>query len=469
MDTNTRCRPPRAPEPYVQPTRRVLIADDERLFVDALELILATDGRIEVVGRALDGRQAVALARELEPDVVLIDLSMPGVDGFDAIAAIVAEDAGRRIVVLSGSADPADSRRRSPAGASRYLMKDRIADELVPRLVARRRCRLSYAFAACSRFFAVIHVLLSAALVTLILMHSGRDAGFGGMGFTPSLPGRHAYRRAEPDSADRGRRRPLLREHDRAVPPARVRATDGAARASPRHVCVQRRAAHDRLLPRRARLLARQEDRQLRRPAQLPPVLRRRDGLAGEPDHVLRVAAGRARPARPRDARVDRTRHAGRRRRGGGRGSRRASAAALSPGERVAPAGCGRDRQPRSLRRPVRRGRAAHVRAAGRGDGADRRRDHPPRRLARRRRRRAGGVVRAADGARPAPDARSRSASTSARSTSGCPTGSCSRSRPTAPGSWSTRPPTRLGQALSLPPWLEPERETLERELVPIV
>jgi DNA-binding NarL/FixJ family response regulator len=60
---------------------RVLVADDERLFVEALELILATDGRIEVVGSALDGTQAVALARELDPDVVLIDLSMPGVDG----------------------------------------------------------------------------------------------------------------------------------------------------------------------------------------------------------------------------------------------------------------------------------------------------------------------------------------------------------------------------------------------------
>ena len=69
----------------MQPTR-VLIADDERLFVDALELILAADARIEVVGRALDGYQAIALARELNPDVVLIDLSMPGIDGFGAIA-----------------------------------------------------------------------------------------------------------------------------------------------------------------------------------------------------------------------------------------------------------------------------------------------------------------------------------------------------------------------------------------------
>jgi DNA-binding NarL/FixJ family response regulator len=104
--------------------------------VDALELILAADARIEVVGRALDGRQAIALARQLEPDVVLIDLSMPGVDGFDAIAAIVAENVGCRVVVLSGSADPADVEKALAAGASRYLMKDRIADELVPGVLA---------------------------------------------------------------------------------------------------------------------------------------------------------------------------------------------------------------------------------------------------------------------------------------------------------------------------------------------
>jgi DNA-binding NarL/FixJ family response regulator len=119
----------------LQPTR-VLIADDERLFVDALELILAADARIEVVGRALDGREAIALARELNPDVVLIDLSMPGIAGFGAIAAILAETASRRVVVLSGSADPGDIEKALAAGASRYLMKDRIADELVPGVLA---------------------------------------------------------------------------------------------------------------------------------------------------------------------------------------------------------------------------------------------------------------------------------------------------------------------------------------------
>jgi CheY-like chemotaxis protein len=134
LDTNTGVVP-HPPKPYCKPTR-VLIADDERLFVDALELILAADDRIEVVGRALDGREAVVLARELEPDVVLMDLSMPGIDGFAAIAAIVADEITRRIVVLSGSADPGDIDKAREAGAVAYLMKDRIADELVPGVLA---------------------------------------------------------------------------------------------------------------------------------------------------------------------------------------------------------------------------------------------------------------------------------------------------------------------------------------------
>ncbi len=115
---------------------RVLIADDERLFVDALELILDADERIEVVGRALNGRDAITLARDLDPDVVLMDLSMPGLDGFGAIAAIVAEAGTQRIVVLSGSADPADMEKAREAGAVAYLMKDRIADDLVPGVLA---------------------------------------------------------------------------------------------------------------------------------------------------------------------------------------------------------------------------------------------------------------------------------------------------------------------------------------------
>ena len=118
---------------------RVLIADDSQLFGDAIELILEADERIEVVGRALDGAQAVTLARELDPDVVLLDVSMPGVGGIEAIEAMLRDDASRRVLVLTGSADPADREKAQEAGAVGYLTKEQIANELVPGVLAAAR------------------------------------------------------------------------------------------------------------------------------------------------------------------------------------------------------------------------------------------------------------------------------------------------------------------------------------------
>ena len=108
----------------------------ERLFGNALEVILSVENRIEVVGRAVDGREAVVLARELDPDVVLVDISMPGVDGFAAIEAMRVDDDDRRVVVLSGSNDPADLEKARSVGACGYLTKDRIADALVSEILS---------------------------------------------------------------------------------------------------------------------------------------------------------------------------------------------------------------------------------------------------------------------------------------------------------------------------------------------
>lgn len=110
---------------------RVVIADDQRLFAEALEAILSTDGRIDVVGRALDGRSAVDLAREQQPDVVLMDIAMPVMDGIDATRAIKSELPDTRIVVLTGSAATQDVDRARTAGASGYVTKDQIAGDLV--------------------------------------------------------------------------------------------------------------------------------------------------------------------------------------------------------------------------------------------------------------------------------------------------------------------------------------------------
>ena len=103
---------------------RVLIADDHRLFAEALEAILVGDERIEVVGQASDGRRRSARA-ELNPDVVLMDLDMPVLDGIEAVRAIRAASGGVRILMLTGSNARADVDRAREAGAAGYVTKDR--------------------------------------------------------------------------------------------------------------------------------------------------------------------------------------------------------------------------------------------------------------------------------------------------------------------------------------------------------
>jgi DNA-binding NarL/FixJ family response regulator len=114
---------------------RVLIADDHRLFAEALEAILGAEDRIAVVGHAGDGQEAVRLATELKPDVVLMDISMPVMDGIDAAKRIRSEDGGARILMLTGSNARDDVDRARRAGAAGYVTKDRIAAELIDAIV----------------------------------------------------------------------------------------------------------------------------------------------------------------------------------------------------------------------------------------------------------------------------------------------------------------------------------------------
>jgi DNA-binding NarL/FixJ family response regulator len=119
----------------------VLIADDQRLFAEALEAILSSDERIEIVGRAANGAEAVELVARHRPDVVLMDLSMPVLDGIEATRAIVAGGNGTAVLVLTGSSSASDVDRARSAGAAGYVTKDQIADDLVRAIldVAHRR------------------------------------------------------------------------------------------------------------------------------------------------------------------------------------------------------------------------------------------------------------------------------------------------------------------------------------------
>jgi two-component system, NarL family, nitrate/nitrite response regulator NarL len=108
-----------------------MIVDDNELFVNALEGLLETEASLQVVARAANGASAAELAADLRPDVVLMDLSMPNMDGFEATAMIREQSPQTAIVVLTGSDDPADQERARIAGAAGYVTKDRILAELV--------------------------------------------------------------------------------------------------------------------------------------------------------------------------------------------------------------------------------------------------------------------------------------------------------------------------------------------------
>lgn len=114
---------------------RVLIADDHRLFAEALAAILATDDRFEVVGQANNGERAVELADSEKPDVVLMDVSMPRLDGVEAARRIKQKRKSAAVLMLTGSSSAADVARAREAGASGYVTKDRIASELIDSIV----------------------------------------------------------------------------------------------------------------------------------------------------------------------------------------------------------------------------------------------------------------------------------------------------------------------------------------------
>lgn len=114
---------------------RVLIADDHPLFAHALEAILATDSRIYVVGHARDGREAIDLSRALAPQIVLMDISMPILDGIEATRQLRDEGSPTLVLVVSGSNSRQDVDRAREAGAAAYLTKDRIAAELIDAIV----------------------------------------------------------------------------------------------------------------------------------------------------------------------------------------------------------------------------------------------------------------------------------------------------------------------------------------------
>jgi DNA-binding NarL/FixJ family response regulator len=118
---------------------RVLLVDDEPMFLEALLALLEHDDRIEVVAATDSSERAVELAQAQKPDVALVDLAMPGLDGFELTRRLLACEQKPRVVAVSGLSNPRDASRALEAGASRFLLKGGLHDEIAETIVAASR------------------------------------------------------------------------------------------------------------------------------------------------------------------------------------------------------------------------------------------------------------------------------------------------------------------------------------------
>ena len=119
---------------------RVLIGDDHQLFAETLGLTLDSDERVEVAGSARNGKEAVRLTLELQPDAVVMDLDMPVLDGIHATRLLRRLLPACPVVVLTASLSPEDAHRARTAGAAAYLTKGCAADQVVGALLEVGTC-----------------------------------------------------------------------------------------------------------------------------------------------------------------------------------------------------------------------------------------------------------------------------------------------------------------------------------------
>ena len=120
---------------------RVLVVDDHVLFAEALSAMLDAEPSVEVVGLATNGADAVEQAERLEPDVVLMDISMPDLDGFEATRRILARRPATRVLIVTGSDASQDVAAAREAGAAGYVTKDQIGAELIDPILDVARAR----------------------------------------------------------------------------------------------------------------------------------------------------------------------------------------------------------------------------------------------------------------------------------------------------------------------------------------
>lgn len=111
-------------------TIKIIVADDHKIVRDGLRTLIEKENGMEVIAEAEDGRSAVKLTKKLLPDIVIMDITMPDLNGIDATRAIFEEASGVKVVALSMHSDRRFVSGMLEAGASAYLLKDSAFDEL---------------------------------------------------------------------------------------------------------------------------------------------------------------------------------------------------------------------------------------------------------------------------------------------------------------------------------------------------
>jgi len=125
---------PSPDEPHI----RVLIADDDNAFLESLQALIDRQPELAVVGRAVDGLEAIELAEDLRPDAVVLDLHMPLLDGVSAATRLRRDHPSVCLIALTGDEAPALHRAVREAGADEVLLKSELVEGLVERLSAAR-------------------------------------------------------------------------------------------------------------------------------------------------------------------------------------------------------------------------------------------------------------------------------------------------------------------------------------------
>lgn len=122
-------------------TIRILLVDDHRLVLEGLRSLLEQESDIEVVGLAEDGRSATSMIKQLEPDVVVIDIAMPNLNGLEATVQIVRDHPKTKVLAMSMHTDSKHVRSMLDAGAHGYVTKETAPSELLRAILAVQRGR----------------------------------------------------------------------------------------------------------------------------------------------------------------------------------------------------------------------------------------------------------------------------------------------------------------------------------------